>query len=200
MGIFSPSLVTRTEKVSLLCSSATSISCSAYFSALFSRLLTILVSASRSAAAWNEPSPGRSVRRSPPVSRWSARTLDDALQLHRNVETHEVEPHLVRIDVAEVEQLADQPSRRCVFLWMTCRFFSSFGSAFISMMSSSGPLMSVRGVRTSWAISVKKSILAPYSSFSFSASNSRCCSEYLLAFASQVVAESGGEPPATMSR
>lgn len=53
----------------------------------------------------------------PPFLDGRLETLDDALQLHRNVETHEVEPHLVRIDVAEVEQLADQLQQAlCVFV------------------------------------------------------------------------------------
>ena len=180
MGIFSPSLVTRTEKVSLLCSSATSISCSAYFSALFSRLLTILVSASRSAAAWNVPSPGRSVRRSPRFSMVGSKRSTmhcSCIGMSKRTKSSRI---LFESTLRKSSSWRISSSRRCVFLWMTCRFFSSFGSAFISMMSSSGPLMSVRGVRTSWAISVKKSILAPYSSFSFSASNSRCCSSICL--------------------
>ena len=53
----------------------------------------------------------------PPFLDGRLETLDDALQLHRNIETHEVEPHLVRIDVAEVEQLADQLQQAlCVFV------------------------------------------------------------------------------------
>ena len=64
-------------------------------------------------------------------------------------------------------------SNRLVFCVITDRFFWIFGSAiFISCSVSNGPLIKVSGVRTSWAISVKKLTLDSYSSFSFSISNS----------------------------
>jgi len=66
-------------------------------------------------------------------------------------------------------------SRRLVFWTITLIYFFILGSCIsISSMASRGPLISVKGVRTSCAISVKKSTLDSYSSFSFSISNSFC--------------------------
>lgn len=78
---------------------------------------TILVSASPSGCGLERAFAGAERQVKPRFSMVGSKQLDDALQRRRDVETHEVEPHLVRIDVAEVEQLADQLQQAlCVFV------------------------------------------------------------------------------------